>query len=89
MIPQTLKNIKHIDFLVTDPLEFDKILQKYGKMIFYSQEGTFDISDVDPDLFSIDELAGGLYIIQRIPEGFAKFDNCTSSNQLRHFSLNP
>lgn len=78
MIPQTLKNIKHIDFLVTDPLEFDKILQKYGKMIFYSQEGTFDISDVDPDLFSIDELAGGLYIIQRIPEGFAKFDNITT-----------
>ncbi|WP_407495016.1 hypothetical protein [Elizabethkingia anophelis] len=75
MIPQTLKNIKHIDFLVSDFLEFDKILQKYGKMIFYSPEGVLDISNIDPDLFSIEDIDGGVYIIQRIPEGFAKFDN--------------
>ncbi|MDV3873373.1 hypothetical protein CMT47_19525 [Elizabethkingia anophelis] len=74
MISQTLKNIKYIDFIVTDFTEFDKILQKYGKMIFYSPEGVMDISNIDPDLFSIDELDGGVYIIQRIPEGFAKFD---------------
>ncbi|MDV3931289.1 hypothetical protein [Elizabethkingia anophelis] len=78
MIPQTLKNIKYIDFIVTDVFELGKILQQYGKIIFYSSEVIFDISNINPNLFSIDEFGEGIYFIQRIPESFAKFDNIKS-----------
>jgi hypothetical protein len=75
MIPPVLKNITHIDFIVTDIFQLDKIIQDYGKIIYYTPEVVFDISDIDSSLYLITEFGENVYIIQRDPNSIGKLKN--------------
>lgn len=75
MIPQILKNITHIDFIVTDIFQLDEIIKKHGKLIYYTPEVVFDISNIDSSLYLITEFGENVYIIQRNPDCIVRFSN--------------
>ncbi|WP_332453650.1 hypothetical protein [Chryseobacterium aquaticum] len=81
MIPPVLKNLTHIDFIVTDIFQLDKVIQDYGKIIYYTPEVVFGIPNIDKDLYLITNLemttekGENLYIIQRDPNSIGKLKN--------------
>lgn len=81
MIPPVLKNLAHIDFIVTDIFQLDKIIQNYGKVIYYTPEVVFGIPNIDKDSYLITDLemttekGEDLYIIQRDPNSVEKLKN--------------
>lgn len=72
MIPLVLKNLINIDFIVTDIFQLDKIIQDYGKIIYYTPKVVFDISNIDSSLYLITEFGENVYIIQRDPNSIDK-----------------
>jgi len=83
MIPPVLKNITHIDFIVTDIFQLDKIIQNYGKIIYYTPEVVFDISNIDNSLYLITEFGENVYIIQKDPNSIGKLKNPETDNNYK------